>query len=555
MNGVSRQSARSSRPYKEKVMLTEGIQRSFLDDFEDAPQASSGINYEGTFHHISQGRVVKGRIIAILAKEVVVDIGFKSEGVIPSYEFDSLSTLKVGDEVEVLLEETENDKGRIVLSRKKAEKSQGWDRVVELVGEGDTVEGKVTRKVKGGLMMDIGVEAFLPASLAFLKGFGSLNSLLGQTIQVKIVKINPSRKNIIVSRKDLLEKEKMESKAKTLEELEVGSTRKGIVKNITDFGVFINLGGIDGLLHITDMSWGRISHPSELVKVGDRIDVKILSFDKETMRVSLGLKQIEANPWVHVDTKFPIGSRIKGRVVNVVPYGVFVELERGIEGLVHVSEISWSKRVTNPAEVFKTGDSVDVMVLNIDKEHEKISLGIKQTEANPWVGVENRFKTGERVKGIVRNLTEFGAFVELAEGIDGLIHVSDMSWTRKVNHPKDVLKKGQEVEAVILVVDEVNHKLSLGLKQLITDPWEEIASKLSTGSMVLGVVTKVASFGVFVEIEKDVEGLLHISETDLSSPQLLETTYPIGKKVQARIVKIDLPQRKIALSTKGVSQD
>ena len=534
--------------------MLETIKRSFAGDFEDGP-VQSEINYEMTFRNVGQGRVVKGVVVSIGEKEVIVDIGLKSEGMIPSYEFDNLKTLQPGDVVEVLMEETEDIKGRVVLSKKKAEKSQGWDRVVEKCGEGDTVEGRVTRKVKGGLMMDIGVEAFLPASLAFLKGFGSLNSLLGQTIQVKIVKVNPSRKNIIVSRKDLLEKEKQESKAKTMEELEVGSIRKGVVKNITDFGVFINLGGIDGLLHITDMSWGRINHPSELVKVGDKIDVKILSFDKETLRVSLGLKQIESNPWTNVDQKYPIGSRSKGRVVNVVPYGIFVELERGIEGLVHVSEISWSKRITNPAEVFKTGDTVDIQVLNIDKEHEKISLGIKQTEANPWIGVENRFKVGQKVTGTVRNLTEFGAFVELAEGIDGLIHVSDMSWTRKVNHPKDVLKKGQEVEALILVVDEVNHKLSLGLKQLITDPWDEIASKLSTGSMVMGAVTKVASFGVFVEIEKDVEGLLHISETDLSSPQQLEGTFPVGKNVSARIVKIDLPSRKIALSTKGISQN
>ena len=360
-------------------MSLAGIQRSWLDESEDT-QAEGSINYESTFSNISQGRVVKGRIIAITTKDVIVDIGFKSEGAIPAYEFDSLAALQLGDEVEVPLEETENKDGRVILSKKKAEKSQGWDRVVENVGEGTTVEGKVTRKVKGGLMMDIGVEAFLPASLAFLKGFGSLNSLLGQTIQVKVVKINPGRKNIIVSRKDLLEKEKMESKAKTLEELEVGSIRKGTVKNITDFGVFINLGGIDGLLHITDMSWGRIAHPSELVKVGDKIDVKILSFDKETMRVSLGLKQIEANPWTNVDTRYPIGAKAKGRIVNVVAYGVFVELERGIEGLVHVSEISYAKRITNPAEVFKVGDPVDVMVLNIDKEHEKISLGIKHIQ-------------------------------------------------------------------------------------------------------------------------------------------------------------------------------
>ncbi|MBI4432481.1 MAG: 30S ribosomal protein S1 [Candidatus Omnitrophica bacterium] len=525
-----------------------------LDETDEQPK-STLVDYEQTFHRIGAGHVVKGRIVSITANEVVIDIGFKSEGIVPTHEFDNPSSLKAGDEVEVLLEQIEDEHGRVVLSKRKAEKSQGWDRIVEQYGEGDTIDGRVTRKVKGGLMLDIGVEAFLPASLAFLKGFGSLNSLLGQTIQVKIVKINPSRKNIIVSRKDLLEKEKQESKAKILEELEAGTIRKGTVKNITDFGAFINLGGIDGLLHITDMSWGRINHPSEILKVGDKIDVKILSFDKETMKVSLGLKQKDSNPWLEVDKKYPIGSRVKGKVVNVVPYGVFVELERGIEGLVHVSEISWTKRVVNPAEVFKVGDAVDIMVLNIDKEHEKISLGIKQTESNPWTGIEERYKTGMRVKGVVRNLTEFGAFVELPEGIDGLIHVSDMAWTRKVGHPKDLLKKGQEVEAIVLMVDQVNRKLSLGLKQLTMDPWEEVASKLSVGSSVSGVVTKVASFGVFIEIEKDVEGLLHISETDLQSAQLLESTFTVGKKVQARILKIDIPARKIALSAKGVPQE
>ena len=322
-------------------------------DIEDGELQASMVDYEGTFGKIGQGHVVKGRIVSVSPKEVVVDIGFKSEGIIPAHEFDALATLKPGDEIEVLLEETEDPNGRVLLSRRKAEKSQGWDRIVEKTGEGDTVEGKVVRKVKGGLMMDIGVEAFLPASLAFLKGFGSLNSLLGQTIQVKIVKINPSRKNIIVSRKDLLEKEKQESKAKVLEELEVGTLRKGVVKNITDFGCFINLGGIDGLLHITDMSWGRINHPTEILKVGDKVEVKILSFDKESMKVSLGLKQKDANPWTEVDQKFPVGSKVKGKIVNVVPYGVFVELSRGIEGLVHVSEISWSKRITNPLKFLR----------------------------------------------------------------------------------------------------------------------------------------------------------------------------------------------------------
>lgn len=535
----------------------QGITRLFVTDEDSLDSTTLGfeIDYEMTFRSFSSGQVVKGRVISVSPKDVIVDIGFKSEGIIAAHEFDDLSTLQPGSVVEVMLDATEDENGRIVLSKRKAEKSQGWDRVVQKCGEGDTVDGRVTRKVKGGLMVDIGIEAFLPASLAFLKGFGSLNSLIGQTIQVKIVKINPSRKNIIVSRKDLLEKERAEGKARLLEELEVGGLRKGVVKNITDFGAFINLGGIDGLLHITDMSWGRISHPSELLKVGDKVEVMVLSFDKDTQKVSLGLKQREANPWNNVDQKYSVGARVRGRVVNVVPYGVFVELERGIEGLVHVSEISWSKRVTNPAEVFKANDPVEVMVLNVDKEHEKISLGIKQTEANPWTGVDTRYKSGQKVKGIVRNLTDFGAFVELEEGIDGLIHVSDMSWTRKINHPKDVLKKGQEIEAVVLMVDATNHKLSLGLKQLIIDPWEAIASKLTVGSVVPGQVTKVASFGVFVEIEKDVEGLLHISETDQGAGQTLETTFPVGKQLFARILKIDVPARKIALSTKGVPQN
>ncbi|MBI4352537.1 MAG: 30S ribosomal protein S1 [Candidatus Omnitrophica bacterium] len=534
--------------------MRESIQRFAIDEPEEGQGGSVSINYESTFREIGEGRVIKGRIIFVSPKEVVVDIGYKSEGVIPAHEFDQLDSLKAGDEIDVLLEEAEDEGGRVVLSRRKAERSQTWERVAEQYKEGDFVEGRVTRKVKGGLMIDIGVETFLPASLVFLKGFGSLNSLIGQTIQVRIVKITPARKNIIVSRKDALEKEKQETRAKVLEELQAGTTRKGVVKNITDFGAFINLGGIDGLLHITDMSWGRINHPSEMLKVGDKVEVMILSFDKESMKVSLGLKQKEPNPWLDVDQKFPIGTKVKGRIVNVVPYGIFVELAKGIEGLVHVSEISWSKRITNPSEIFKAGDTVEVMVLNIDKDNQKISLGIKQTESNPWLAVEGRYSVGMRLKGVVRNLTDFGAFVELEEGIDGLVHVSDMSWTRKVNHPRDVLKKGQEVEAVVLMVDPANRKISLGLKQLIADPWEEIASKLSVGSIVLGVVTKVASFGVFVEIEKDVEGLLHISETDLASAQLLESAYPVGKKIQARVIKIDVSSRKIALSTKGVGQ-
>lgn len=510
------------------------------------------IDYDNTFQRIRQGEVVKGRILQISPKDVIVDIGYKSEGIIPVDEFPNLAELAVGSEIDVYLDEMEDENGRCVLSRRKAEKSHGWEKVVASLNEGDVVQSRVVRKVKGGLMLDIGVEAFLPASLAFLKGYGSLNSLLGQDIEVKIIKINPQRRNIIVSRKDILEKEKQVSREKLIGELEVGQVRSGIVKNITDFGVFVNLGGIDGLLHITDMSWGRINHPSELVKVGDKISVKVLAFDNTSMKVSLGLKQISQNPWTDVDSKFSIGGRIQGKVVNIMPYGIFVELEKGVEGLVHISEMSWSKRLTNPNEMFKVGDAVDVMVLSIDKDNQKISLGIRQTADNPWVGIEDRYPVGTKIKGVVWNLTDFGAFVQVEEGIDGLIHISDMSWTRKVTHPKELLKKGQEVEAVVLNVDQINRKLALGLKQLENDPWLEVASRYQAGTLIEGVVTKIATFGVFIEVEKDIEGLLHISEMTPDASADLAGRFPIGNKVKTRILKVDAPAHKIALSTKGL---
>lgn len=565
------------------------IQRlSTLDEFE--PQ-SSAVDYESTFRKIGLGHVVKGAVISISPKEVVVDIGFKSEGVIPAYEFDQLASLKIGDEVEVLLEETENEKGQVVLSKKKAEKSQGWDRVIAEVKEGDSIEGRVTRKVKGGLMMDVGVEAFLPASLAFLKGFGSLNALLGQTIQVKIVKINPSRKNIIVSRKDVLEKEKQESKAKTLEELEVGSVRKGTVKNITDFGAFINLGGVDGLLHITDMSWGRVGHPSEVVSVGQKLDVMILGFDRETMKISLGLKQLTPNPWEKVESNYQVGSRVKGKVVSVMPYGAFVELQKGVEGLVHISEFSWTKRPSHPNEVVKVGDEVECVVLSIDRDNQKIALGFKQAEQNPWEGFLKDHPVGTRLTGRVQHMTEYGAFVELADGIEGLLHVQDISWTRRYNHPFECLKKGQELEVMITSAEPENRKVSLSLKALQPDPWPSIAERYPSGTLVEGKVTKIAPFGVFIEIEKDLDGLAHLSELPVRLPQhlkrastgprkpagkadkgaapvaaaaaegeaqpeaviaFLESQYKVGDTLQARVLRVDEEQRRIALSLKRV---
>jgi small subunit ribosomal protein S1 len=510
------------------------------------------IDYNKTFDDIREGQVVKGCIIDITAKDAMVDIHYKSEGNVSLQEFASPKELKVGDEVEVYIEKLEDDEGRCILSRRKAEKSQSWDRVVAGLNENDNVRAQAVRKVKGGIMMDIGVEAFLPASLAFLKGYGSLNSLMGQTLDVKIVTINPKRRNVIVSRKDVLEKEKKQSREKVISELEVGQVRKGIVKNITDFGAFISLGDIDGLLHITDLAWGRVNHPSEVLKVGDRIDVKILSFDKESMKVSLGLKQIKQNPWSDADVRYPVGSKVRGKVVNIMPYGIFVELEKGIEGLVHVSEMSWSKRVANPNEMFKVSDEVEVMVLSIDKANQKISLGIRQTEQNPWVGVEDRYPVGKKIKGTVWNLTDFGGFVQMEEGIDGLIHISDMSWTKKVNHPKEILKKGETVEAVVLNVDQINRKLALGLKQLQEDPWLKIVEKYPPNSVVEGTITKAATFGVFVEIEKDIEGLLHISEMSPEAAVDIPGHYPVGNKIQTRILKVDASAHKIALSAKGL---
>jgi small subunit ribosomal protein S1 len=523
-----------------------------FEDQNDEPSLLE-INYDQTFHNFKQGEVVKGHVLRVTENEVLVDIGYKSEGVIAIYEFKNGKALKPGDEVDVYIDEMEDEKGRCILSRRKAERSRGWDDVIAKYKEGDIVAARPVRKVKGGLMVDVeGVEAFLPASLAFIKGFGNLNALVEQAFDIKIIKINPERRNIIVSRKDVLEAEKQVSKDKILSELEVGTVRNGVVKNITDFGAFVNLGGIDGLLHITDMSWGRISHPSEIVKIGDKIDVKILHFDKATHKVSLGLKQLLSNPWDDVENRFPIGTRVQGRVVNIVPYGVFVEIDKGIEGLVHVSEISWSKRVTNPSEIFKPGEIADVMVLAVDKANQKISLGIRQTADNPWVGIEDRYSVGTRIKGTVWNLTDFGAFVQVESGIDGLIHISDMSWTKKVSHPKELLKKGQEIDAVVLSVDQIKRKLSLGLKQLEEDPWVKISERYPSGSVVEGVVSKSATFGVFVEVEKDIEGLLHISEMNQDQATTLETHFPAGKKLNVKILKVDSAAHKIALSIKGV---
>ncbi|MFA5146412.1 MAG: 30S ribosomal protein S1 [Candidatus Omnitrophota bacterium] len=509
--------------------------------------------YGESITNIKEGQIVKGRIIAITPKDVIVDIGYKSEGAISLSEFGDPDAIKVGDEVDVYLESKEDDNGMVVLSKQKAERAVGWEMVISRYGEGDLVDGKVTREVKGGFMVDIGVEAFLPASLAALKSFGNTRQLIGQAFQFKIVKINKPRKNIVVSRKDALQQQREEDKKKMLETLQKGAVVSGIVRNITDFGAFVDLGaGMIGLLHITDMSWGRVSHPSEVLAIGDSIEVVVLDFDKESMKISLGLKQKTPNPWETVDTKYASGSKVKGSIVNIVPYGAFVELEKGVEGLLHISELSWTKKYANPNELLAIGDRIEVQVLDVDKQNKKISLGLKQLESNPWLEVETKYPVGTRVKGKVRNLTDYGAFVELEDGIDGLVHVSDISWTKRIGHPKDVFKKGEKIEAVVLAVDANNRRISLGVKQLAADPWDDIALKYVPNTMLPGKVTKAANFGLFIEIDKDLEGLAHISEIPLGEGEKLEEKFKVGDDVNVKVIKVDSIQHKIALSLKVV---
>ncbi len=520
---------------------------------EAVPQSDFARLYEESISTVKDGQIVKGRVVAIKEKEVIVDIGYKSEGVVPKAEFSDPDAIRIGDEINVLVESIEDEHGMVVISKEKAERAVGWDMVIARYAEGDMLDGRVSRKVKGGFMVDIGVEAFLPASLAAVRNIGGMNQMVGQVLPFKIMKINKARRNIVVSHKDALFKQKEEDKKKILEGLQKGALMSGIVRNITDFGAFVDIGGgITGLLHITDMSWGRVSHPSELVAIGDKIDVMILDFDTTTMRISLGLKQKTPNPWENIETKYSVGARLKGTVVNLMPYGAFVELEKGIEGLVHISEMSWTKKYNHPNEVLAIGDKIEAEVLAIDKASQKISLGLKQLEANPWVDIEGKYPVGTRVKGKIRNLTDYGAFVELEDGIDGLLHISDISWTKRIGHPKDIFKKGEKVEAVVLAADGANHRISLGLKQLTPDPWDEIASRIASGTVLNGKISRITNFGLFVEIEPDLEGLAHISELGIEPTEKLEEKHKTGDAIKVRVIKVDSIQRKIALSTKDL---
>jgi len=499
------------------------------------------------------GDIVKGVIIEVRPKEVLVDIGGKSEGVVPASEFEDFSKVKVGDEISVLIEKLEDKEGYIHISKEKAEFKQNWERILAIANEGSTVTGKVKSAVKGGLIVNIGVEAFLPASQVDIVAPKNLQSFVGQTIECKVVKVNPERQNVVLSRRELIEQERNERRAKLLSEMMPGDIRKGIVKNITDFGAFIDLNGLDGLLHITDMSWGRIGHPSEILKVGQEIDVVVLDINREKERVSLGLKQKLANPWDNIEQKYAVGQRVKGRVVNLVPYGAFVELEPGVEGLVHVTELSWTKRIAKPSDVLKQGQEIEAVVLAVSREEQKISLGVRQLEANPWDKAMEKYPPGTRIKGKIRNLTSYGAFIELEEGLDGMIHVSDISWTRKINHPSEVLKKGDEVEAVVLEIDKANQRIALGLKQLTPDPWENIDQLYKVGDLVTGKVTKLASFGAFVGLQHDIDGLVHISQVSEERVDKIKNVLKVGQEVTARVIKIDKAERRIGLSIKAAN--
>ncbi len=499
------------------------------------------------------GNIVKGTIIEVRPKEVLVDIGYKSEGVISANEFEDIKAVKVSDEIDVLIEKLEDKEGMVVLSKEKAEFKKNWERILTICNEGGTIAGKVKGVVKGGLVVNIGVEAFLPASQIDVSTPKNLAQYVGNTYDFKVVKINQERQNIVLSRRELIEQERVERRQKLLGEMTPGDIRKGTVKNITDFGAFIDLNGIDGLLHITDMSWGRIGHPSELLKVGQDIDVVVLDINREKERVSLGLKQKLANPWDNIEQKYPVGAKVKGRVVNLVPYGAFVELEPGVEGLVHVTELSWTKRVAKPADVLKQDQEIEAVVLGINREEQKISLGLRQLEANPWDKAQEKYPQGTHVKGKIRNLTSYGAFIELEEGLDGMIHVSDISWTRKINHPSEVLKKGDEVEAVVLEVDKANQRIAVGIKQLTQDPWESIDKLYKVGDLVTGNVSKLASFGAFIGLQHEIDGLVHISQISEERVDKIKNVLKVGQEVTARVIKIDKADRRIGLSIKAAN--
>jgi small subunit ribosomal protein S1 len=505
--------------------------------------------------NLNEGSIIKGTITEIRDNEVVLDIGAKSEGIIPAHEFLDVGELQIGEEIEVFLEKLEDREGNPMISYDKAQQKKNWEQILTQTDEGAILAGRVKSKVKGGLIVNIGVDAFLPASQIDIQPPKNLDQYIGQTYDFKVVKINTDRKNIVVSRRELIEEQRLEKRRKLLSEIKPGDIRRGSVKNITDYGAFIDLDGLDGLLHITDMSWGRISHPSEMLKVGEEVSVMIVEVDRDRERVSLGLKQTTPNPWEGIENRYPVNAKVRGRVVNLVNYGAFVELEEGVEGLVHITELSWVKRISKPSEVLKIGQEVEAVVLGINKEEQKISLSVRQLEPNPWDMARHNYPVGARVRGKVRNLTSYGAFVELEEGIDGMVHVSDMSWTRKITHPSEAVKKGDEIDAIVLDVDPAGQRISLGMKQLALDPWDEIDTHFKIGDVVKGKVSKVTSYGAFVELKEGIDGLVHISQISEDRVEKVKDYVNVNDEIEARVIKIDRDERRIGLSIKAAHYD
>ena len=508
---------------------------------------------QSSFSLLKPGAVVEGIITEIRQHEVVVDIGGKSEGVVPAHEFIDVGDLQVGAPIEVLIEKVEDKNGNPIISYDKAQQQKNWANILTTFPEGSVVAGRVRAKVKGGLIVSIGVDSFLPASHIDVQPPKNLDQYVGQTYDFKVLKIDLVRQNVVLSRRELIEEQRVSKRKNLLDSIEPGQVRKGVVKNITDFGAFIDLDGMDGLLHITDMSWGRITHPSELLRQGEEIQVMIIEVNREKERVSLGLKQTTKNPWDEIEQKFPVGAKIAGKVVNLVPYGAFVEIEPGVEGLVHITEMSWTKRITKPSELLRVGQDVEAVVLGIQKGDQKISLGLRQLEPNPWDMVRHNYPIGARVRGKVRNMTTYGAFIELEEGIDGMVHVSDMSWTRKINHPTEALKKGDEVDAIVLDVDASQQRISLGMKQLSIDPWSDIDSFFKIGDVVQGTITKITSFGAFVELKDGIDGLVHISQISEERIDKVKDHVSVDQAVSARVIKIDREERRLGLSIKAAN--
>ncbi|MEI3040238.1 MAG: 30S ribosomal protein S1 [Victivallales bacterium] len=502
-----------------------------------------------------ENSIVSGKIVEKRNDGALVDIGYKAEGFIPAIEFRNWADVKVGDEVDVYLEEIENENSMPGISLQKANFIKSWNKITSEYGEGSVITGLMKHRVKGGIIIDLnGVEAFLPGSQIDIGPVKNMDDFIGKEYEFKILKINQDRRNIVVSRRELLEASRKDRRSQLLKDMEVNQIRKGVVKNITDFGAFIDLGGIDGLLHITDMSWGRISHPNEMLELGQEIEVMILDIDYDKERVSLGLKQKTKNPWDEVEAKYPIGSTVKGRIVNIMPYGAFVEIEQGVEGLIHVSEMSWTKRVTKAGDIVSVGEEVEAVVLDIDKEGKKISLGLRQKTRNPWEVLAEKYPAGSRIKGKVRNMTSYGAFVEIENDIDGMIHVSDMSWTRKINNPNEMLKVGDEVEAVILDIDPQQQRISLGLKQIEEDPWANINELYKIGDVVSGKVTKITAFGAFIELTHKIDGLVHISQISKDRVEKVKDKLALGQEIEARVIKIDRDERRIGLSIKALDE-